>query len=60
LRVCDADNGARISAPNRSANAAAAKNGVAPETANRHPQENPPTGDRQIGGLPQISTLNPE
>jgi hypothetical protein len=38
-------------------NAASAENGITPKTANRHPQENAPTGDRQIGGLPQISAL---
>jgi hypothetical protein len=40
-------------------NAAAAKNGVAPETANRHPQDHPPARDGQIGGLPRISALGP-
>jgi hypothetical protein len=38
-------------------NAASAENGITPETTNHHPQDNPPAGDRQIGGLPQISAL---
>jgi len=40
-----------------SKNAAAAKNGVAPETTDHHPQDNSSASDRQIGGLSQISAL---
>jgi hypothetical protein len=36
---------------------AAAKNGVAPKPADRHSQHNTSAGNRQIGGLSQISAL---
>jgi hypothetical protein len=36
---------------------ATAKNSLGPEPANRHPQDNTPAGNRQIGGLSQISVL---
>jgi hypothetical protein len=38
-------------------NAAAAKNGITPEAANRHSQDHPPASDRKIACLPQISAL---
>jgi hypothetical protein len=36
---------------------ATAKNGVAPESTNRYPQDNPAARNRQIGNFPHISAL---